>query len=277
MGSAAKRLSDRCAAVVFGALVLSALAYLVLPVLIAMAMSFDARDYLGRFPPSQFSLQWYREFFSDPYYVNALRNSVVLAMASALASTAIGVAAAILLDRFRFPGHTALSVFFLSPLIVPHVILGFALLIFFSMIGLFDGFARLLGGHVIITLPYTIRTTLASLVGIRKSLGEAALSLGATEWRAFWSVTFPLAKTGIVAGAIFAFAISIEDLSVSLFLVDPFSTTLPAALLTSMRVRFNLTIAAASGVMILLTVGLVFLLDRLVGLDRLIGTGIYRI
>jgi putative spermidine/putrescine transport system permease protein len=276
MGSSAKRVSDRCAVVVFGAVVLAALAYLLLPVLVAMAMSFDAREYLGRFPPSQFSLQWYREFFSDPYYMNALRNSVVLAVVTALAATAIGVAAAVLLDRFRFPGHAALSVFFLSPLVVPNVILGFSLLIFFSMIGLFDGFARLMGGHLVITLPYTIRTTLASLVGIRKSLGEAALSLGATEWQAFWSVTFPLAKTGIVAGAIFAFAISIEDLSLSLFLVDPFSITLPAALLTSMRVRFNLTIAAASGVMILLTVGLVFLLDRLVGLDRVIGTGVYR-
>jgi putative spermidine/putrescine transport system permease protein len=276
MGSRAKRVSDRCAVVVFGAVVLAALAYLLLPVLVAMAMSFDAREYLGRFPPSQLSLQWYREFFSDPYYMNALRNSVVLAVVTALAATAIGVAAAVLLDRFRFPGHAALSVFFLSPLVVPNVILGFSLLIFFSMIGLFDGFARLLGGHLVITLPYTIRTTLASLVGIRKSLGEAALSLGATEWQAFWSVTFPLAKTGIVAGAIFAFAISIEDLSLSLFLVDPFSMTLPAALLTSMRVRFNLTIAAASGVMILLTVGLVFLLDRLVGLDRVIGTGVYR-
>jgi len=271
-----KRHADNAAYLLFGGLIAVGLLYLVVPVLIALAMSLDPRDFLGRFPPPGLSLRWYREFFTDPYYLNALRNTAIVALFTTIISTAIGVVAAVLIDRYRFPGRDLLSAFFLSPLIVPNVIIGFALLLFFSLLGIFDGFVRLVGGHVIITLPYTIRTTLASLVGIRRSLTEAAMSLGATERQAFWSITCPLAKTGIVAGAIFVFSVSVDDLALSLFLVDPHSTTLPVALLTSMRVRFNLTIAAASGVMVLLTLGLVLLLDRIVGLDRLIGTGIYR-
>jgi putative spermidine/putrescine transport system permease protein len=271
-----KRLTDNVGVFLFAMIIATALGYLLIPVIIALVMSFDVRDYLGRFPPPDLSLQWYKAFFTDAYYMDALANSAIVAVISASISTTVGVAAAVFLDRYRFPGREALSVFFLSPLIVPTVIIGFALLIFFSILGVFDGYVRLVGGHVIITLPYTIRTTLASLVGIRRSLIEAALSLGADERKVFWAITFPLAKTGMVAGAIFALSISLDDLALSLFLVDPFSTTLPVALLTSMRVRFNLTIAAASGVLVVLTAGLIFLLDRLIGLDKLIGTGIYR-
>ena len=114
------------------------------------------------------------------------------------------------------------------------------------MVGLYDGFSRLLGGHVIVTIPYTIRATLASLVGIRRTMIEAALSLGANERQVFWNITFPLAKTGIVAGAVFAFALSLDDVAVSLFLADPKTYTLPVALISMMRANFDLTIAAAS-------------------------------
>ena len=163
-----------------------------------------------------------------------------------------------------------------SSLVVPGVVVGFALLLFFSFVGIFDGFTRLLGGHIIITVPYTIRTTLAGLVGIRPSLTEAALSLGATERKAFWDITFPLAKTGIVAGAVFAFAFSMDDVAVSMFLTDPTTYTLPVALISMMRANFDLSIAAAALLLISFTLVLILVLDRLVGLDKLIGQGIYR-
>ena len=147
---------------------------------------------------------------------------------------------------------------------------------FFSLTGVYDGFWRLLGGHVIITVPYTIRTTIASLVGISPSLTEAALSLGAKERAAFWEITFPLARTGIIAGTIFAFAFSMDDVAVSLFLTDPKNYTLPVALISSMRANFDLTIAAAALFLVAFTVVLILVLDRLVGLDRMIGQGIYR-
>ena len=122
----------------------------------------------------------------------------------------------------------------------------------------------------------SVRATLAGLVGIRPSFTEAALSLGANERQAFWKVTFPLARTGIVAGAVFAFAFSFDDVAVSLFLVDPGSVTLPVALVSMMRANFDLTIAAASVLLMGFTVVLIFVLDRVVGLDTVVGQGIYR-
>ena len=271
-----KRLADTLG---FGAVILVSavtIAFLIVPLAMATAMSFDSRDFLGRFPPPGFSIQWYVGFFSDAYYLHGLQVSLLLALAATVASTFLGVTAAFVLDRYRVPGKEALSAFFLSPLIVPHVIIGFSLLLVFSSFGVFDGLFRMICGHVIITVPYVIRTTLASLVGIKRSLGEAAMSLGATESRAFWKVTVPLSKTGIAAGAVFAFAFSMDDVSVSLFLTDPKTYTLPVAMVNMMRSQFDLRIAAASVVLIAFTVVLIFVLDRVVGLEKVIGQSVYR-
>lgn len=271
-----KRFADNLALWIFAGILVAAVAFLLVPILMALVMSFDVRDYLGRFPPPGFSLQWYKSFFSEDQYLQALKTSLSVAAIAGSSSTVIGVAAAVFLDRYRFRGQQALSAFFLSPLVVPGVIIGFALLVLFSMLTIYDGFFRLIGGHIIVTLPYTIRTTLAGLVGIRPSLTEAAMNLGANERQAFWEITLPLAKTGIVAGAIFAVALSIDELAVSLFLVDPFAQTLPVALLNNMRQRFDLTLAAASGVLVIFTACLIFALDRVLGLDKIIGVGVYR-
>jgi putative spermidine/putrescine transport system permease protein len=271
-----KRLVDYAFVLLFVALLAATAIFLVVPILMTVVMSFDGREYLGRFPPPALSLRWYTAFFFDSYYMVALRNSLLLSLVAAGVATATGVTAAVVLDRYRFRGREALSAFFLSPLVVPTVVMGFSVLMFLSLLGVYEGFVRLIAGHVVITVPYTIRTTLASLVGIRPSLVEAALSLGADERRAFRDITLPLAKTGIVAGAVLAFALSFEEVSVSLFLYDPPSTTLPVAILGAMRSQFNLTLASASVVMMAVTAVLIVALDRLFGLDRVIGAGIYR-
>ena len=271
-----KRFGDNLSILVFGGILVSAVVFLSVPILMALIMSFDARDYLGRFPPPGFSLQWYKSFFSDDFYLQGLKTTLMIAAVAATVSTAIGVTAAVVLDRYRFRGQKALAVFFLSPLVVPGVILGFALLVLLSYLTVYDGFIRLICGHIIITLPYTIRTTLASLVGIRPSLVRAAMSLGANERQAFFEITLPLAKTGVVAGAVFAVALSIDELALSLFLSDPFNYTLPVALISNMRQQFDLTLAAASGVLVTVTACLIIILDRLIGLNRIIGVGIYR-
>ena len=250
--------------------------FLLGPILVSAAMSLDSRTFLGPFPPPELSLQWYERFFTEKYFLRGLRTSVILATIAAAVSTVVGVLTAVVLDRYEFRGKEALTAFFLSPLVVPAVVVGFALLLFFAQIGVIDGFARLLGGHIIVTAPYTIRTTIASLVGISPSLNEAALSLGANERAAFWEVTLPLASTGIVAGTVFAFAFSMDDVAVSLFLTDPQNYTLPVALISYMRANFDLTIAAAAMFLVVFTLALIFMLDRIVGLHRVVGQGIYR-
>ena len=137
------------------------LVFLVLPIVVSVMMSFDGREYLGRFPPPDYSVHWYTRFFSDAYYLHGLNASVIIALLATVVSTTAGVSAAIVLDRYEFPGKAALEALFLPPLVVPAVVIGFALLLFFALLGVFDGFTRLLAGHIIITFPYTVRTTLA--------------------------------------------------------------------------------------------------------------------
>ena len=252
------------------------LVFLIVPLLVAGLLAFDARDYLGPLPPPGLSLHWFEKLFSQDYVVDGLTTSLEIAVLATLINVVIGTAAAVGLDRGEFRGKGVIMGAFLSPLIVPAVVTGFALLLFLSKIGVVSGFPRLLAGHVIITLPYALRATLASLVGRDKRLTEAALILGATEKQAFWSVTLPLIRTGIVTGAVFTFPISMDDVAVSLFLTDPTTYTLPVALVSNMRASFDLTIAAAAVLLVGITAILIIILARLVGFDRLIGQGMFR-
>jgi len=258
-----------------GAIVLS-VGLLLLPLLLTLSMSFDARDYLGTFPPPEFSTHWYARFFSDPYLLKGLKTSLQLATVTAIVSTALGLSAAVALDRLPRRFAQPLMVMFLSPLIVPGVVTGFALLIFFARTGVDNTFLRLLAGHILITFPYAIRTVLAALAGIQRSLPEVAQSLGASPFKAFWTVTFPLARTGVAAGAIFAFVFSIDDVAVSIFLSDPDRYTLPVALVSMLHANFDLTIAAVAVLLMGASIALMLLLDWIVGLDRVVGAGYYR-
>ena len=268
--------ADLAAGLLFRLLLLATVLFLLLPIIVSVFLSFDDREFLGAFPPSTFSLRWYRSFLENPAYLDGLVTSVKLALLSTAISAAAGSAAAVALSQARWRGRDLMETLFLAPKLVPTVVVGFSILGFASAIQLFDPFTRLVMGHVIITIPFTIRATLASLVGIRRNLVDAAISLGAPPWRAFLDVTLPLARTGVIAGALMAFVLSFDEVAVSLFLSDAFTQTLPIALVAEMRANLNLTVAAVSTVFAALTIVLVILLDRAIGLDNIIGRGMYR-
>lgn len=270
------RRGDDLARIAVALLLALTLLFLLVPLLVTTIMAFDARSYLGPLPPPALSLRWFLRCFSQDTFATGLRTSLELAVLASAISSAAGAGAAIALDGARFPGRGLLLGLFLSPLVVPAVVTGFALLLALSQAGILDGFVRLLSGHVIITLPYTVRATLASLAGRDKRLVEAALVLGATERQAFRTVTLPLIRTGIITGAVFAFAVSLDDVAVSTFLTDPTTYTLPVALVSAMRASFDLTIAAAAVLLMIVTAVLIFVLDRTVGFDRVIGQGMFR-
>ncbi|MFW8644167.1 ABC transporter permease [Rhizobium leguminosarum] len=274
--SLAARTGDRIAVSLAYGVIGLGLAFLAIPLVITCLMAFDARTYLGPLPPPALSLHWFERLVSQADILTSLRTSLILAVFTTVLSVTIGTAAAVGLARGNFPGKAALTSAFLSPLIVPPVVIGFGLLLFLSKAGITNGMARLLLGHVIVTLPYCIRTSLASLLGSDQRLTEAAMVLGATERQAFWTITLPLMRTGVVTGAIFAFAISIDDVSISLFLSDPSATTLPVTLVSNMRAAFDLTIAAAAVVLIAVTALLIVVLDRVVGFDTVVGQGLFR-
>ena len=259
---------DALAGIGFRLLVAFTAAFLLIPLAVAVLLSFDSRTFLGPFPPPSYSLHWYYRFFENPSYIDGLKTSINLALISTAISTVAGTGAAVLLTQYRFRGRDVLTTLFLSPKFVPTVVIGFSLLLFSAGIGVYDAYARLIMGHVIITLPFTVRAALASLFGIRASMVEAAMSLGASETRAFLEIVLPLARTGIVAGALMAFVLSFDEVAVSLFLSDAFTQTLPIALVAEMRTNLNLTIAAVSTAFLAITVVILIVLDRAFGLER---------
>jgi len=276
MNGRTKRLGDRILGGAMVAMLALMLAFLVTPLLVTCLLAFDSRSFLGPLPPPALSLRWFERLASLDYVATGLATSLKIALLATVIDVLVGTAAAVALDRGGFRGRGLLMAAFLSPLIVPAVVIGLALLLFLSRIGVIDGFTRLLCGHVVITLPYVVRTVLASLAGRDRRLTEAALVLGATERQAFWSVTLPLIRSGMVTGAVFAFAVSLDDVAVSMFLTDPSTYTLPVALVSSMRASFDLSIAAAAVLLMAVTAVLIIVLERFVGFDRLLGQGLFR-
>ena len=276
MTGTTRRLGDRLLGGAMIAMLVLVLAFLVTPLLVTCLLAFDARSFLGPLPPPALSMRWFEKLVSLDYVTTGLATRLKIAVLTTAVDVLVGTAAAVALDRSNFHGRSLLMAAFLSPLIVPAVVIGFALLLFLSRIGIVDGFTRLLCGHIVITLPYVVRTVLASLTGRDRRLTEAALVLGATERQAFWNITLPLIRSGMITGAVFAFAVSLDDVAVSMFLTDPSTYTLPVALVSNMRASFDLTIAAAAVLLMAISAVLIIVLERFVGFDRLLGQGLFR-
>ncbi|MET4751148.1 ABC transporter permease [Bradyrhizobium sp. RT11b] len=270
-----KRLVDHAILALTALTVIAACAVIVLPLLYTILTSFDARRFIGAMPPPALSLQWYISFFNSQIFMDALRASLVVCFVAGVLATILGTLAALGLARLTGGSALAAGGLFSSPQLIPHVVLGFALLLVFARIGIDNAYARLVLAHTVITMPFVVRTVLASLYGIRPALSEAAMSLGATSGQVLKEITLPLAKTGIAVGFIFAVAFSLDDVSVAVFLTDPDVTTLPVALASSMKASFDPTIAAAAVVMVGIAAAIVATLEWLVGLDHLIGQGLY--
>lgn len=244
---------------------------LLVPLLVTVVMSFDARPYLGPMPPPEYSLRWYRQLFSRADLMSGLATSIVLATATTAVSGALGVTTALFFHDRQFPGREVLLALSLSPLIVPPVVIGFALLLFLSQFGFLNGMARLLCGHVVITFPFAFRATLAALAGRDRFLGEAAMSLGATPWSTFWEITFPLIRTGIVAGGVMVFAVSMDDVAVASFLSGIDTLTLPVTLVSTARASFDMTVAAAAISLLVATAIVMLVLSRFIRIGSIVG------
>ena len=275
MGKSVLKVADGAMGLIFRLVFAASILLLVGPILITLLMSFDSREFLGPFPPPSLSLQWYQSFFGSSLFMGSAWNSLIIGAISASLSTIVGLLAAFSLSRSSFRGKGALEALLMSPVIVPGVIIGFSMLLFFSSIGYYGGRSRLALAHTLIALPFSVRIMHAALQGIPHNLTEAALNLGANARQSFFDITLPLVRSGVVSSFLFSLALSFDEVAVSIFLVDPQTTTLPISLLANMRNQFDLTIAAASGVLIVFTLFVVVVADRLVGLDKVVGEGVY--
>ncbi len=241
--------------------------FLLLPVAVVVLASFSTTAYLT-VPPQGVTLRWYGRVLQSADYLSAIGTSLLLAAVATLCALAIGIAASYALVRRVVPGRAAVSAVVMSPLIFPGVVIGVALLQFYAALGVAGSFAGLVMAHVVITVPYVVRTTLASLAGLDAELEDAACTLGADRLTAFRTVTLPLMRPGIAAGALFAFITSFDNVPVSIFLTGVGNTTLPVKIFTAIEFGVDPTVAAVASLLILSTALALILAERWVGFHR---------
>lgn len=242
--------------------------FLLLPLVVIVAASFNAGDYLT-FPPEGLSLRWYQAVLESDLWIDSFKISSIVTIITVPISLLIGTLASYAVIRYDFIGKTLVNTLLLTPLVIPQIVLGLALLEFFSRLGILDSIPGLVIGHVVVTLPYVVRSVSVSIQGLDPMMGRAAQNLGANPLQTFWRVTLPLIRPGIVAGAIFAAIISFGELGVTLLIAGANTATLPVRIFGYTEFNFDPTINAVSTLFIVLSIGLLIALDRFIGLARL--------
>jgi putative spermidine/putrescine transport system permease protein len=241
---------------------------LVLPAVIVIVSSFTADNVL-RFPPTGFSLRWYQSAFANEEFMSSLWTSTYIGLLAAALALGVGFAAAFAIDRYEFPGRAAFQSLALSPLIVPGVVLGIGMLYLLAWSGLNQTVAGILFAHVVLAIPYVVRTTLASLSLFDRRLEEAAMNLRAPPWIVLRRVTLPMLLPGVLSAAVFAFVVSFGNVTVTAFLTYDDTVTLPVRLFSYVQQSSGPFVAAISSIMIAVTLIVILMIERLIGAERL--------
>lgn len=244
-----------------------AVLFLVLPILVVVPSAFGSGSTLD-FPPRGISLKWFANVLQQQDFIPGFLLSVRLGLAATAVSVVLGAGAAYGLVRYEFRGKNVLMVLFLSPLVFPGIVVAVALTVLLSSVGLLGGFLGLLFAHVLVTLPYAIRTIASGLHEISIELEEAARTLGAPTRVMVWSVLFPLLRPSLLAAGAFCFITSFDEFVVSLFLTRPGLITLPIALYTYTDFNLDPTVAALSTLLLLFTAAFIFIGDKAFGLGK---------
>jgi len=252
---------------ILGWYVAALLFFLALPILVVIPAAFAPESTLG-FPPHGFSLKWFQNVVRQPQFLRAFYVSVFVAIVSTALSLATGTLAAFALVRYRFPGRQLLELAFVAPLVFPAIVYGIAMLMVLNPLRLTRTVLGLVLAHVVLTLPYVLRTVGATLHGVNRQLEESAAILGANRWRTFRHVTFPLIRPGLIAGATFSLIISFDEFTVALFLTGPGLMTLPLEIYNYTEFTIDPTIAAISTVLIVISVTVIMAIERFLGFEK---------
>lgn len=245
--------------------------FLLAPIVVVVASSFGATDYLA-FPPRGFSLRWYSEAITDLAYRQTFYNSMWLGLVSAATAVVVGGAAALALGRGNPRGRNLLATFFMSPLVLPTLVFAVALLVFSSQVWGLPGIWRLVVAHVVITIPYVLRTLLPVLEQLDAAVEDAASDLGASRLTVWRTVTLPIVAPAAVASALLAFMISFDEAVLALFLAPPDARTLPIQIYDDVQYGLDPAVAAVSTLLLVLTAVLMAAGQAAVGLRRLAPT-----
>ena len=232
-----------------------------LPVLVLAVFSLNRSRFSVQW--TGFTLEWYRRLLERQDILAALRVSLTVGAVSTLVSTVLGTMIALALARHRFRGRTLLEGLLYLPIVTPEIVVGISLLLLFATLHMALGIATIVVAHVAFSVSFVTVVVRARLEGMDRTLEEAALTLGADEVATFRRVTLPLLWPGILAGALLAFTMSIDDFVITFFVSGPGSTTLPVLIYSMARRTIEPTINAVSTVLVVVTTVLIFFFDRL--------------
>ncbi len=239
-------------------------------VVVIIIFSFDPRGYAGLFPPPGISLRWFKFFFGYDLFIRGLKLSLAIALITTTVTTVIAIGASYAVARRNFKGKELLNTIFLSPWMLPGVVTGSAMLVFFLSIGVLNSFFHLIVAHLILTFPPAYRVTYATMLGFDRRMEEASMNLGANRIQTFLKVTLPLIKSGVISSAVFAFGVSFNDVAVSAFLCSRKVVTFPVAMFSYLRLVYDPSIAVAACVSIFVTLVLLMVIDKLIGIDKFV-------
>ncbi|MBC8749282.1 MULTISPECIES: ABC transporter permease [Paraburkholderia] len=235
----------------------STLGFVVLPLVIVVWVSFFANKIVG-FPATGYTLHWYGHAWAQDPFREGFVTSVQVGLCATVIALLIGVPAALALARATFPGKGVINTMLLSPMLVPGIVAGCAVYVYYIQIEIFTEWQvaatlpGLIAAHTLLAVPWVVRLVTASLQSVGSGVEEAALNLGATPWTTFRRVTLPLARPGLVAGGLFSFIVSFTDVEKSLFLVGPGRTTLPIGIINYLEWNLDPTITAVATVQIVI-------------------------
>jgi len=242
-------------------------AFIVAPLVVIIVGSFSNRLYLT-FPPTDFGLRWYRELGTQARWFDAAWNTVVIGVPVALFSVIFGTISALAVVRGRGRSLAFLSPLLLAPMMLPHIIIAIGLYPTIIDLGIVNTYTAVIVGHIVVATPIVFIIVTSSLKSYSESLDMAARTLGANEWKVFRRVTFPMIRSGMVVGGIFAFSISFDELMLSLFLTSPRTETLPRLIWEHLFYTITPKVAAVST--LILTASIVLLVGAMsLGRDAL--------
>ncbi|WP_050468738.1 ABC transporter permease [Herbaspirillum chlorophenolicum] len=243
------------------------LLFLVLPILVMIPLSFSDSSFL-MYPIKGVSLRWYQNLFASDDWIRAAQNSFIVAPAATVIATVLGTLAAVGLNKADFRGKGVLMAVLISPMIVPVVVVGVGVYMFFARIGLSDSYLGLILAHAALGAPFVVTTVLATLQGFNHNLVRASLSLGAGPLRTFFRITLPVIAPGLISGALFAFATSFDEVVLTLFVAGPNQATLPRQMFAGIKDNISPTIAALATILIIFSTCLLLALEWLRGRNK---------
>ncbi|MEW6367615.1 MAG: ABC transporter permease [Acidobacteriota bacterium] len=232
-------------------------AFMYAPIVVVMVFSFNAARHGG--PWRGFTTQWYARLLDSPDKIDATKNTIVLAIISTIIATILGTMLGYGLSRYRFPGKKLFSWLMYIPVVIPDIVMAVAMLSFYALVrdwlGLFElGMTTMVIAHITFQIPFVAIVVRSRMVGMDPAIEEAAHDLGASTWQTFWNVTFPLMIPGVLAGAMLAVTLSLDDFVVSFFTTGPGATTLPILIYSSVKRGITPDINALSTLIVLASV-----------------------